>query len=55
MYLLKLGQLEKKQDIHKFTFHHVSIKTLVARHYYKVTISFTFHHVSIKTESGIKY
>ena len=51
MYLLKLNPGRQSQDRRWFTFHHVSIKTLVAKHYCKVIISFTFHHVSIKTES----
>ena len=52
MYLLKrISITSAYRNKVLFTFHHVSIKTLVAKHYCKVIISFTFHHVSIKTKT----
>ena len=53
MYLLKLsadmGCLPHQS---KFTFHHVSIKTLPILPNINLQITFTFHHVSIKTYEG---
>ena len=55
MYLLKrISITSAYRNKVLFTFHHVSIKTLVAKHYCKVIISFTFHHVSIKTYKTAK-
>ena len=55
MYLLKLASLwnEISSSV-KFTFHHVSIKTLASFVMNLLVFLFTFHHVSIKTDPDSK-
>ena len=50
MYLLKLApSAVMKTPVSSFTFHHVSIKTIILVTATLITAIFTFHHVSIKT------
>ena len=55
MYLLKpQSALYLKRQLLSFTFHHVSIKTLVVIAVIILVVVFTFHHVSIKTVNAEK-
>ena len=51
MYLLKLNTFKELSiKVYEFTFHHVSIKTIVSTWTPPLLLEFTFHHVSIKTK-----
>ena len=51
MSLLKLDpEWDRDMDRHDFTFHYVSIKTILCLEIWRIDDFFTFHYVSIKTE-----